>query len=76
MAEKRAAQISWNNKERQWIMYLWQNGKWEFSTAWDVRSKGTNEITGAPIDYVHDGILCHIADLQTLGYKVTVNVPL
>lgn len=72
MANEKRACINWAEKERRWVLRLWIDEEWVFSKSWSVKSDGVDQLTGAPLDWVHDSILCEIAHLQELGYKVSV----
>lgn len=76
MAKKKVliANINWSRKENKWILRLADGDKWLFSKSWGIKNDGIEQLTGEPIDWVHDSILCEIAHLQDLGYQVTVTV--
>jgi hypothetical protein len=69
---KKEAWINWSAKDKCWVLRLWIDEEWAFSKSWGVRSNGTDPITGASVDWVHDSIMCEIAQLQDLGYSVKV----
>lgn len=70
--QKKIAWINWSRSENRWILRLWIDDEWAFSKSWGVRSDGEDPITGSSIDWVHDSIVCEIANLQDLGYEVKV----
>ena len=70
--EMRMANINWSKMENRWVLRLADENGWKFSKAWGVRKEGEDSVTGEPLDWVSDSILCEIAHLQDLGYQVTV----
>lgn len=70
--KEKCANINWSREKKAWVLMLWDGEEWAFSKSWGVRSDGEDPISGNPIDWVHDSVLCEIAHLQELGYEVTV----
>lgn len=66
---KMKALINWSEKEQRWILSLWIDNEWVFSKSWKTRDPDYN---GNGL--VSDSIICEIANLQNLGYDVTVTV--
>lgn len=70
MSNNMKARIRWDKTDNTWVLELWDKTEWVFSKVWKV-IVGDEAHTG---DYVHDSILCEIAHLQYIGYKVEVKL--
>lgn len=69
MKMKMKAWINWSEKEQRWILSLWIDNEWVFSKSWKVKDEDYNGN-----GWVHETIICEIANLQNLGYDVKVTV--
>lgn len=65
--KQKKAMITWNKPNNQWWLRLETKDGWEFSKAWNVKDQDDNGMA-----WVHDSIICEIAQLQELGYSVQV----
>lgn len=66
------ALVSWNQKEHMWELLLRTKGEddWTWSKGWKVK----DEDFRSGYAWVFDSILCEIAHLQDMGWKVTVKL--
>lgn len=67
------AWINWDRSKNQWTLRIWEDEEWKVSKAWEVRRERYLDRNGDTIDFVNDDILCEIARLQDMGYKVKVD---
>ena len=65
---KRAV-ISWSEKNKSWVIRVETEDGWELYQEWMIKDEAED---GS--GWVNDGMLCELANLQSRGYQILINI--